>query len=407
MTRAIPAFLLTAAASFAAVPVAFTSGTPAKADDVNKNFISLDSAIQKKADASLVSVLQTAVAGKADQASLAKLSDTVKGKADQTKLDDLTKTVNDTAAGLRSRISAVTPASIGAMPVGGTDSANFAKALRGPGLVWRAYSADSKYGAFYGNTLSPTTSNYALAALNDGTRTYLNGTEFSCLSVKDVQAVVAKPEAVSVVGRKLSLPAATTTYPSFTIPEAVGVPTTPLAGDVARVNGELLMQGMGIVSVKGASDGVGGGSNLSVYNAYPGASSAWSIQLGTNRKLGFWSYDSLGGWSSMPVVQFYPDGSIKAAGPITGSTVVTLVKSSDVADYVFEPDYKLASLSEVEAFTKANKHLPEVPSAADIEKNGMDLAKMNLLLLKKVEELTLHTIELEKRIKAVEVSTKP
>jgi hypothetical protein len=48
-----------------------------------------------------------------------------------------------------------------------------------------------------------------------------------------------------------------------------------------------------------------------------------------------------------------------------------------------------------------------VPSATEIEQGGMDLAKMNLLLLKKVEELTLHTIELEKRMKAVEVSTKP
>lgn len=83
-------------------------------------------------------------------------------------------------------------------------------------------------------------------------------------------------------------------------------------------------------------------------------------------------------------------------------TAAGTIRSSDVADYVFEPDYKLMPLAEVEAFTKTNKHLPEVPSAAEIEKSGLDLAKMNLLLLKKVEELTLHTIELEKRLKAVE-----
>lgn len=47
-------------------------------------------------------------------------------------------------------------------------------------------------------------------------------------------------------------------------------------------------------------------------------------------------------------------------------------------------------------------HLPEVPSATEIEQNGLDLAKMNLILLKKVEELTLHAIDLEKRLKAVE-----
>ena len=90
-------------------------------------------------------------------------------------------------------------------------------------------------------------------------------------------------------------------------------------------------------------------------------------------------------------------GNTTVAGSITSTA-----GNWHVPDYVFEPDYKLMPLAEVEAFTKANKHLPEVPSAAEIEKSGLDLAKMNLLLLKKVEELTLHTIELEKRLKAVE-----
>lgn len=72
------------------------------------------------------------------------------------------------------------------------------------------------------------------------------------------------------------------------------------------------------------------------------------------------------------------------------------------ADYVFEPDYRLRSLSEVEAFVKENKHLPEVPSAADVEANeGVELGAMNVLLLKKVEELTLYTIQQEKEISAL------
>ncbi|MBK8800585.1 MAG: hypothetical protein IPN71_13010 [Fibrobacteres bacterium] len=103
--------------------------------------------------------------------------------------------------------------------------------------------------------------------------------------------------------------------------------------------------------------------------------------------------------------------NITAFKPISGTSATFsgsvrsaagAIKASDVADYVFEPDYKLASLSEVEAYAKANKHLPDVPSAAQIEQDGLDLAKMNLLLLKKVEELTLHTISLEKRIKTLE-----
>jgi len=67
-------------------------------------------------------------------------------------------------------------------------------------------------------------------------------------------------------------------------------------------------------------------------------------------------------------------------------------------DYVFEDSYKNLSLKEIEEYIKLNKHLPEVPSAKEIEKNGIDLGVMNMLLLKKVEELTLHLIELEKEV---------
>ncbi|MDN4167079.1 tail fiber protein [Cytophagales bacterium LB-30] len=65
-------------------------------------------------------------------------------------------------------------------------------------------------------------------------------------------------------------------------------------------------------------------------------------------------------------------------------------------DYVFESDYPLSSLTEVESYIKKNKHLPEVPSAAEMEANGVKLLEMNMLLLKKVEELTLHMIEMKK-----------
>jgi len=73
-----------------------------------------------------------------------------------------------------------------------------------------------------------------------------------------------------------------------------------------------------------------------------------------------------------------------------------------VPDYVFEPDYDLASLTEIEAYVKQHKHLPEVPSVAEVARDGLDLAEMNLLLLKKVEELTLYIISQEQRIKTLE-----
>ena len=71
----------------------------------------------------------------------------------------------------------------------------------------------------------------------------------------------------------------------------------------------------------------------------------------------------------------------------------------NVPDYVFEPDYELTSLDDIEQFIQTNKHLPEIPSAKEIEQNGLDLAEMNLLLLKKVEELTLYAIEQKDELK--------
>jgi hypothetical protein len=67
-------------------------------------------------------------------------------------------------------------------------------------------------------------------------------------------------------------------------------------------------------------------------------------------------------------------------------------------DYVFSADYKLKSLSEIESFIKANHHLPDVPSASEVEENGIDLAQMNAKLLQKIEELTLHVIAQQKEI---------
>ncbi|PXX95168.1 hypothetical protein DF185_22580 [Marinifilum breve] len=76
------------------------------------------------------------------------------------------------------------------------------------------------------------------------------------------------------------------------------------------------------------------------------------------------------------------------------------VESTGGADFVFEDDYQLKDLSEVEKFITTNKHLPDIPSAKQMEENGVGLAEMNMLLLQKVEELTLYTIALEKKLQA-------
>lgn len=71
------------------------------------------------------------------------------------------------------------------------------------------------------------------------------------------------------------------------------------------------------------------------------------------------------------------------------------------ADFVFEDDYNLKTLPEVETFIKENKHLPNIPSAEQFKKEGYKVGDMDEMLLRKVEELTLYVIELNKQVEAL------
>ena len=73
-----------------------------------------------------------------------------------------------------------------------------------------------------------------------------------------------------------------------------------------------------------------------------------------------------------------------------------LVTSS--CQQVFDTDYNLPTLEEVEKHIEKNGHLINIPSATEVEANGIELGKMNKLLLEKIEELTLYIIELDKKI---------
>lgn len=71
-------------------------------------------------------------------------------------------------------------------------------------------------------------------------------------------------------------------------------------------------------------------------------------------------------------------------------------------DYVFNGDYQLRTLDEIEQYIAENGHLPDIPSAREVEANGMELGKMDRLLLKKIEELTLYILEMEERLLKLE-----
>lgn len=70
-------------------------------------------------------------------------------------------------------------------------------------------------------------------------------------------------------------------------------------------------------------------------------------------------------------------------------------------DFVFDSDYKLPKLNDVHSYIKANGHLPNIPSAIEVKKDGIGLADMQVKLLQKVEELTLYAIEQQKQIESL------
>ncbi len=107
----------------------------------------------------------------------------------------------------------------------------------------------------------------------------------------------------------------------------------------------------------------------------------------------------IGNVSTVPYVNGAPKYKLYVEkGILTESVKVALASTIDWSDYVFADNYELKTLNEVEDYIKENKHLPGVPSAEEVVKDGIDVAKMDATLLQKIEELTLYVIEQQKQI---------
>lgn len=91
------------------------------------------------------------------------------------------------------------------------------------------------------------------------------------------------------------------------------------------------------------------------------------------------------------VFRVYSDGKVYA-------TEVNVTTPDLFPDYVFDSNYNLRSLKEIETFIKINKHLPEMPTAKYIEDNGMNLGELQVILVKKIEELTLYLIQQQQQL---------
>ena len=99
-------------------------------------------------------------------------------------------------------------------------------------------------------------------------------------------------------------------------------------------------------------------------------------------------------WPISPINAVHP---CKSAAKCLPANLIK-VQASEWWDKVFTPEYKLRSIAELEEYIDKNGHLPDMQTDNEVLSEGVDVAQMNALLLKKVEELTLYIIALEKKI---------
>ncbi len=442
MRRSLLPLCAFAAASFSGGLTKFSAGAPAQASAVNDNFAYLDTA---KASKATVDLLTSAVNAKAEKSAL-------DGKADNARVDSLKTSL--AAKADQAALKALTAASIGAVPVDAKGNATIAGSLTLAGnLSAKSVVADSVmiagirsispnyhrevvFGSYDSYASSPNTNglyvptliNSAIRLVKDeaSTTPFLSRNRSDGTWTKDLISVATD----GTSGDKLIL--------GSDVSVTGGLTSNSLAAQ-SITSANTTTSGV-YAATRGASDVAWAGSYFRVVDASDDTkiTKGWMIQLGASNTLDFWNYESesptkriwfnsqgsflgsvsqdIGASNNWWRIGYFNDlriqnnqvmysgmsaavefkGNVAVAGSL--KTAPGSVKSSDVADYVFEPSYKLPSLSEVEAFAKEHKHLPEVPSAKEIERGGLDLAQMNLVLLKKVEELTLHAIDQQKAI---------
>lgn len=163
------------------------------------------------------------------------------------------------------------------------------------------------------------------------------------------------------------------------------------------------------------SDSSGGGHNLIVNNGFGGYFNTALDYTYVAKFKGNTvnsSYDAMvitGGYDGgkVGIGTNNPEDKLTVKGRIHAQEVkVDLTGPLAPPDYVFEDGYPLQSLAELGEFIKANNHLPEVPSAKEMMEDGLELKEMNLILLKKIEEITLHLVALKKENEDIKIELK-
>lgn len=134
----------------------------------------------------------------------------------------------------------------------------------------------------------------------------------------------------------------------------------------------------------------------------PAGASVWSLNNTTASTLA----TSVVIGSNINIPANNPYSLYVSKGILTEKMRVSVANSTFWADYVFDKNYKLPTLASVEKFIALNKHLPDVPSSQEVTENGIDFTEMQATLLRKIEELTLYTIALEKKVSKLQKQMK-
>ncbi|MES2773990.1 MAG: hypothetical protein V4722_07385 [Bacteroidota bacterium] len=144
------------------------------------------------------------------------------------------------------------------------------------------------------------------------------------------------------------------------------------------------------------------------YGSFFGSTASKNILLNPPSSTFFFYPGNVGINVSVPTAKFQVGGNVMigsgspASGyllSVNGKVICTEAKvqlSTSWPDYVFAPSYKMPTLAHLEKFIKKNNHLPNIPSAKEIEQDGLELGDMQKRTMEKVEELTLYLIELKK-----------
>ena len=190
------------------------------------------------------------------------------------------------------------------------------------------------------------------------------------------------------------------------------------------------------MTIKGSNGFVGIGTTnpeekLELYNG-------WMVIGGQHKKFiigtSYWNSNAHkltfapkndGEWDWSKSMSFHDDGSLTLNGDLRvfanasvhgNFTVFNILRVNETIfakeirvqlppfpDYVFSSDYELTSLQDLEIFINKNGHLPKLPSAEEVEENGMGVGELQILQMEKIEELTLYVIQLKKEIEELKV----